>query len=106
MDRMDDLVGADMGGRDGSPPLAELLKPSEVARMLGVSRAWLYDAAKDGPFPAYGSVDRTARCASSMLSATCSHVPNGKDGTVTDRRKPRIRRAFRCAQGDSNSHDP
>ena len=51
MDRMDDLVGDDTGGRDASPPLAELLKPSEVARMLGVSRAWLYDAAKDGRVP-------------------------------------------------------
>jgi excisionase family DNA binding protein len=28
-----------------------LLKPSEVAARLGVSRAWLYDAAKDGRIP-------------------------------------------------------
>jgi hypothetical protein len=26
----------------------ELMRPAEVARMLGVSRTWLYDAAKDG----------------------------------------------------------
>ncbi len=51
MDRMDDLVGADTGGREASPPLAELLKPSEVARMLGVSCAWLYEAAKSGRVP-------------------------------------------------------
>jgi hypothetical protein len=56
-----DLVGGDTGGRDASPPLAELLKPSEVARMLGVSRAWLYDAAKDGRVPCVRS--RAARLA-------------------------------------------
>jgi excisionase family DNA binding protein len=31
--------------------LAGLLCPGEVARMLGVSRSWLYDAAKDGRVP-------------------------------------------------------
>lgn len=30
----------------------ELLKPSEVARQLGVSRTWVYDAAKTGRIPA------------------------------------------------------
>ena len=29
----------------------DLLKPSEVARRLQVSRTWLYDAAKDGRIP-------------------------------------------------------
>jgi len=29
----------------------ELLKPTEVARRLGVSRTWLYDAARDGRIP-------------------------------------------------------
>jgi excisionase family DNA binding protein len=35
------------------PPLAvpHLLKPTEVARRLGVSRTWLYAAAKDGRIP-------------------------------------------------------
>ena len=28
-----------------------LLKPAEVARRLGVSTSWLYDAAKDGRIP-------------------------------------------------------
>jgi excisionase family DNA binding protein len=28
-----------------------LLKPSELAAQLGVSRTWLYDAAKDGRIP-------------------------------------------------------
>jgi excisionase family DNA binding protein len=29
----------------------DLLRPAEVARKLGVSRAWLYDAAKTGRIP-------------------------------------------------------
>lgn len=29
----------------------ELLRPVEVCRMLGVSRTWLYDAAKSGRIP-------------------------------------------------------
>ncbi|HWT22095.1 MAG TPA: helix-turn-helix domain-containing protein [Solirubrobacteraceae bacterium] len=31
--------------------LEPLLRPSEVAERLGVSRTWLYDAAKDGRIP-------------------------------------------------------
>ena len=31
--------------------MTDLLKPSDVARMLQVSRTWLYDAAKDGRIP-------------------------------------------------------
>ena len=34
-----------------SPAVPELLKPTEVARRLGVSRTWLYAAAKDGRIP-------------------------------------------------------
>lgn len=30
---------------------ADLLKPNDVARRLGVSRTWLYTAAKDGRIP-------------------------------------------------------
>jgi excisionase family DNA binding protein len=33
------------------PNLIELLKPAEVAARLGVSRTWLYDAARDGRIP-------------------------------------------------------
>lgn len=29
----------------------DLLRPTDVARKLGVSRAWLYDAAKSGRIP-------------------------------------------------------
>jgi excisionase family DNA binding protein len=34
-----------------STDLASLLKPADVARRLGVSRSWLYDAAKAGRIP-------------------------------------------------------
>jgi excisionase family DNA binding protein len=34
-----------------SAPLISLLKPSELAAQLGVSRSWLYDAAKAGRIP-------------------------------------------------------
>ncbi|MGI8803925.1 MAG: helix-turn-helix transcriptional regulator [Solirubrobacteraceae bacterium] len=30
---------------------SELLRPNEVARRLGVSRTWVYDAARDGRIP-------------------------------------------------------
>lgn len=32
--------------------IEELMKPSEVALMLRVSRSWVYDAAADGRLPA------------------------------------------------------
>jgi len=32
--------------------MQDLLRPAEVARKLGVSRTWLYDAAKAGRIPA------------------------------------------------------
>jgi predicted DNA-binding transcriptional regulator AlpA len=38
----------------------ELLRPADVARMLGVSRTWLYDAAKDGRIRRCGSAVRAA----------------------------------------------
>jgi excisionase family DNA binding protein len=31
--------------------MQDLLRPSDVARRLGVSRTWLYDAAKSGRVP-------------------------------------------------------
>jgi excisionase family DNA binding protein len=40
-----------MRTRDHSPDLTVLLRPTEVAARLGVSRTWLYDAAKTGRIP-------------------------------------------------------
>jgi len=34
-----------------APQLETLLKPPDVARRLGVSRSWLYQAAKEGRIP-------------------------------------------------------
>src|ERR1700737_4453926 len=41
---LDDLIG-------DAPSRTKLLRPSDVARMLSVSRTWLYDAARDGRIP-------------------------------------------------------
>jgi len=38
---------AELHNKDGRPMLS-LLRPTEVAHRLGVSRAWVYDAAKRG----------------------------------------------------------
>jgi excisionase family DNA binding protein len=45
------LIG-DNGARAEDPiGTSALLKPSELAVQLGVSRTWLYDAARDGRIP-------------------------------------------------------
>jgi excisionase family DNA binding protein len=47
---MDDLLNEVIGlPSDGG--LADFLRPGEVAQMLGVSRSWVYGAAKDGRIP-------------------------------------------------------
>lgn len=62
-------------GRDHAvavgPPLETLLKPGEVASRLGVSRSWLYDAAKDGRLPSIrlGGADGPLRFVESDLIA-------------------------------------
>jgi excisionase family DNA binding protein len=38
-------------GPDAATSRDALLRPSELMRMLGVSRSWLYQAAKDGRIP-------------------------------------------------------
>ena len=40
-----------MPGSCGVGAVKDLLKPAEVATMLGVSRTWLYAAAQDGRIP-------------------------------------------------------
>jgi excisionase family DNA binding protein len=44
-----ELVETDSNAAQGG--LCELLRPADVARRLGVSRSWLYDAAKAGRVP-------------------------------------------------------
>jgi excisionase family DNA binding protein len=48
---MSDLAEPGNTGARSDLPLGELLRPGEVAVMLGVSRSWLYEAAKDGRVP-------------------------------------------------------
>jgi excisionase family DNA binding protein len=51
--------------------IADLMRPGEVAGMLGVSRSWLYEAAKDGRIPCVrlGSPDGPIRFIRSELVA-------------------------------------
>lgn len=37
----------------GPRPLSPLLRPNEVARLLSVSRAWVYEAARTGRIPSF-----------------------------------------------------
>ncbi|HEY3828247.1 MAG TPA: helix-turn-helix domain-containing protein [Solirubrobacteraceae bacterium] len=83
-----------------------LLKPSELAAQLGVSRSWLYDAAKTGRIPSIriGGEEGPLRFVSEDIRrwiddarATWSPgrptVPTGRPGTVDgrsqNRRSPR-----------------
>ena len=73
---------ADRWAQDAPLPLADparahdaqverLLKPAEVAHVLGVSRTWLYDAARAGRVPAIrlGGPDGPLRFVEKDLSA-------------------------------------
>jgi excisionase family DNA binding protein len=48
---MDDLLDMESDAGRSEQGLVDLLRPMEVAQMLGVSRSWLYGAAKDGRIP-------------------------------------------------------
>jgi excisionase family DNA binding protein len=48
---MDDLLDIESDGERTEHGLTDLLRPAQVAQMLGVSRSWLYAAAKDGRIP-------------------------------------------------------
>jgi excisionase family DNA binding protein len=48
---MRDSDAMDSLAEQAESPLDGLLRPTEVAQMLGVSRTWLYAAAKDGRIP-------------------------------------------------------
>lgn len=49
--------GADAAGtsesRHGALALSPLLRPNDVARLLSVSRAWVYEAARTGRIPSF-----------------------------------------------------
>lgn len=54
----------------------DLLKPTEVAQRLGVSRSWLYAAAADGRIPAVrlGDRDGPLRFVAADLEAWIDHA--------------------------------
>jgi excisionase family DNA binding protein len=54
----------------------DMLRPAEVARRLGVSRAWLYDAAKTGRVPSVriGGPGGPVRFLESDLDAWIDHA--------------------------------
>ena len=60
----------------------ELLKPADVARRLGVSRSWLYEAAREGRVPCLrlGGADGPLRFSEDDLAVWL------EQGRLTDRR--------------------
>jgi excisionase family DNA binding protein len=58
---------------------ADLMRPGEVAGMLGVSRSWLYEAAKDGRIPCVrlGGPDGPVRFIRSELVDWLEHARAG-----------------------------
>lgn len=65
-----------------------LLKPSEVAHQLGVSRAWVYDAAKCGRIPSVriGGEDGPLRFVPEDLERWLEHARVGGRPSVKSRR--------------------
>lgn len=51
IEQMDDPLNREADVAPSEHGLTDLLRPGEVAQMLGVSRSWLYGAAKDGRIP-------------------------------------------------------
>lgn len=62
-----------------------LLRPAEVVEMLGVSRSWLYEAAKSGRIPCVrlggrdGPVRFEARELEAWINRSRAIVPSGRD---------------------------
>jgi excisionase family DNA binding protein len=68
--------------RNGDAPVstvAMLLRPMDVARILGVSRSWLYEAAKDGRIPCVrlGGEDGPLRFLEADLAAWLEQARSG-----------------------------
>ena len=81
-----------------------LLKPAEVAEMLGVSRSWLYEATKSGRVPCVrlGGLDGPVRFRPAELEAWITQ-PTGRlnhdqvdDAPAADARPPRPHRQRRA----------
>ncbi|MGH2879455.1 MAG: helix-turn-helix transcriptional regulator [Solirubrobacteraceae bacterium] len=82
-----------------------LLKPAEVAAQLGVSRTWLYEAAKTGRIPAIriGGREGPLRFVPEDLQRW---IDDARAEWVPGRHRRPIYGAFPCARVDSNHHGP
>jgi excisionase family DNA binding protein len=80
-----------------------LLRPAEVIEMLGVSRSWLYDAAKSGRIPCVrlGGADGPVRFRPNELD---EWVEQGR--VVADEPPARVRRARPPHPASSNGRRP
>jgi len=84
---MDDVNGADL----------RLLRPGEVAELLGVSRSWLYAAANEGRIPSVrlGSADGPVRfprdALEAWIAAGSQREPVREARTVNEPRRARRR---------------
>jgi excisionase family DNA binding protein len=75
-----DLARTDRRNGDASVSMvATLMRPTDVARMLGVSRSWLYEAAKDGRIPCVrlGGEDGPLRFVEADLAAWLEQARSG-----------------------------
>jgi excisionase family DNA binding protein len=77
----------------------QLLRPGEVAELLGVSRSWLYAAAQEGRIPCVrlGGADGPVRFRRDALEAWLAlgsqREPVREVGTAAGNRVPRRRKA-------------
>ena len=60
--------------------MLSLLKPTEVAHRLGVSRAWVYDAAKQGRIPSIRIGGEEGPCGSCPRILICGSTTPARHG--------------------------
>jgi excisionase family DNA binding protein len=85
-----------------------LLKPSDVARQLGVSRAWVYDAAKCGRIPSVriGGADGPLRFVPDDLELWIEQSRAGWTPTGAIGRRSRARQARNVTRRADRSGEP
>ena len=89
--------------------MTDLLKPSEVGRMLQVSRTWLYDAAKDGRIPSVrlGGPDGPVRFVEQDIEQWLERARRAwRPGESSAQTLRRARRADRRGHAGSHHHQP
>jgi excisionase family DNA binding protein len=93
----------------------KLLRPTDVAERLSVSRAWVYEAAKTGRIPSIRiggddgplrfvpeDIDRwLADARARWPSAEASRAPEGRNGSEAPARRRSVRRASGAQRTDA-----